>query len=907
MLTETGLASARYSTTGLLQALQAGVTVLTANQRLTRMLKYAYAEWQQANGQTLWETPDLLPWQAWLQRLYDTVSLSLLGDGVGKDLLSTSQEQLLWLQIIKQAGVGGDMLPTPATARLAREAWRLQQGWQLTLGEDPTLQSEDVAAYIEWSRRFRQRCQDQGWLDQSSLPSYLSELIQTERLKPEPELLLLGFDEFSPQQLQLLSVVQAAPSRVAVIASDERTKQAVSVGLPSTKDEIWTAAYWARERLAENSSQRIAVVIPELEKIRNDVEIIFDQVLQPASLLPGEAGKSRPYNISLGRALLDYPLTAGIFLMLELAEGPVPLNSLEQLLQSPFIAGADKELNPRSLLSRRLRQLGELTVSLSTLIYFSDRAACPILHQRLTEFRQLLDTFPRRQTPQVWAHSISRLIRTLGWPGERTPNSDEYQTIEAWHELLSELATLGIVMPTMTQAECLGQLQRMTTEKIFQPKSDPVPVQIMGVLESSGQQFDQLWVLGLHDEAWPSVPHPNPFLPIHQQRQAGLPHASAERELIVSRAITDRLLAGAEYNVVSYPLQEADRPLRPSPLIGHLPAIDRETVLKKQAVNYWTRILHSRTLESLVDERAPPFEAATIHGGSSVFRNQAVCPFRAFAELRLGAQALGGIGVGLDPAQRGKLVHQALEGIWNEIASHQALIALDGNALDRLISKVVQDVTDFQRNQRPLTFTRRFTDLERSRLERLLKDWLEEEKKRSAFRVIGSERECTVTVNGLGVHIKIDRIDELEDGGQAVIDYKTGSVKPNQWFDERPDDPQLPLYSLALDGEPSAVLFGQLRVGEIGFKGVCERGEQFPGIEAFESTKAAGPFGSWTGLLTAWRERLARLADEFRAGDARVAPKKYPDSCRYCALPRLCRINEWTTLDDDSPSEKDDG
>jgi ATP-dependent helicase/nuclease subunit B len=66
----------------------------------------------------------------------------------------------------------------------------------------------------------------------------------------------------------------------------------------------------------------------------------------------------------------------------------------------------------------------------------------------------------------------------------------------------------------------------------------------------------------------------------------------------------------------------------------------------------------------------------------------------------------------------------------------------------------------------------------------------------------------------------------------------------------------------------------------------------------------------------AWSDALSKLADQFLAGDASVAPKSYPKTCKYCALPSLCRVAESVValepedqqreMDGDSESSSDD-
>ncbi len=56
--------------------------------------------------------------------------------------------------------------------------------------------------------------------------------------------------------------------------------------------------------------------------------------------------------------------------------------------------------------------------------------------------------------------------------------------------------------------------------------------------------------------------------------------------------------------------------------------------------------------------------------------------------------------------------------------------------------------------------------------------------------------------------MRIDRIDEMPDGSLAVIDYKTSASvpSPSSWLGDRPSDPQLPLYALAVEQQGTADL-----------------------------------------------------------------------------------------------------
>jgi hypothetical protein len=66
-----------------------------------------------------------------------------------------------------------------------------------------------------------------------------------------------------------------------------------------------------------------------------------------------------------------------------------------------------------------------------------------------------------------------------------------------------------------------------------------------------------------------------------------------------------------------------------------------------------------------------------------------------------------------------------------------------------------------------------------------------------------------------------------------------------------------------------------------------------PGV----STARNVPVATWPEVETWWVDRLGRLAEDFRAGEAAVVPRDAA-ACRYCDLHALCRVR---ALDDEVP------
>src|SRR5471032_875016 len=222
----------------------------------------------------------------------------------------------------------------------------------------------------------------------------------------------------------------------------------------------------------------------------------------------------------------------------------------------------------------------------------------------------------------------------------------------------------------MSCAQALARLRRLCADTLFQPESHDAPVQVLGILESAGLEFDHLWVSGLTDDAWPLPARPNPFIPVALQKKAGIPEAAADTALALDRRITGDWLHAAREVVVSHPLREKDRELLPSALIA---GIARGEVDVPPYPPYRDELHAARSLESIVDGIATPYPAREVRGGTRVLADQAACPFRAYARHRLGAEGLATPAEGLDAQDRGNLLHALMAQLWGTLRTKSRL------------------------------------------------------------------------------------------------------------------------------------------------------------------------------------------------------------------------------------------
>lgn len=810
--------------------------ILTPNRRLSASLKRQHNAREISTGQTGWQTPAILPLQAWLQTLWQQCVMQRLPD-VPPRLLSPAQEVLLWEQILAASDEHTLLLQAAPTAELAAQAWGLLKLWRVPLTHPLMDQTGDSRAFQRWADAFALQCQKNHWLDNAGLPDRLADILPECTVALPDHIALAGFTEIAPQYQALFDILNTAGCPVQTYQSHDREphQTASTVCLADEDTEMLAMARWAKMILNEDNKNYVGCIIPRLDIQRDRVLQIFSEVFSDPLTLTAHHDRL-PFNISAGKKLSDWPVIRTALLLLNATTRPLNEGETAELRHSPF--------------SRSSTSLTD--------------TAC---------------------APSVWAIRFSAYLNACGWPGERSLNSDEYQLCQRWLELLGEFATFDVLHPVYQLTDAVTAIQKLAERTVYQPSTPAAPVQISGILEAAGQSFSHLWIMGMDDSQWPFPPRPNPFIPPALQRTLQMPHATAERELHYCKTLFAQLREQSTHLVCSYAARADDNILRPASLLQDISIIAPEKLQLSPHTSPGEAILgRGITTELFVDDMAPSVaNMISLRGGSRILSLQSACPFRAFAEIRLHARETDTPTTGLNARERGKLLHKTLELFWRETGDSSRLHQT--NSRQRTEDCATEAVL-FCTGQAPTA--NRYLKMEWERLVRLVSAWLDREMERPAFRVIACEAPLSVSLAGLTLELRMDRIDELPDGSHLIIDYKTGKhASPSNWFGDRPDEPQLPLYCIGTaPGTVSALAYAILHPETIKLTGFSAANTGIATIKAFEQ---------WDNLITEWQHTLSRLAREFIEGYAAVDPKNGRVTCEHCHLQTLCRIHERST------------
>ncbi len=850
--------------------------VLTPNRRLSTHLLSSYDNWQIQQGKSVWPTAKILPIQTWLESLWQQSQQA-------SSLLTPYQELQLWQNAISLSDYTDDIIDIESAARLAQQAWSYLVQWQKSLNAIQEFNNIEINAFTTWATHYQQQCKKLNSIDRYQMLNLL--MSESDQLLFPNTIYLAGFDEIVPQQQQLLTLSQA--TLITITPTQHATTQLIS--LETDTDEIKTMLRWAKAIHVKQPEAKITCVIPNLEMLRSQLVHHVNQVFFPEAMFNSEYNQNT-VNISGGYPLNQTDIIKAAMLLLRLSNYQIDFQELSLLLNNDYITGADTRLTQRALLDNHLRHLNEPTLTwklvINTICEYQQEYQVDYGNDFITLIENYINvttTSPKLASHKQWHSYYLQLLAIFDWPGPRSLSSREYQQVKRFYEALDEFSQLDITDNAINFKTAQQQLQQLMANTLFQEQTINGPIQILGLLEAGGLESDYIWLMGLNSNTWPAPANPNPFIPLHLQRQWDMPHSTAERELHFSKTLQQRFITSCQQLICSYAQFDGERELQASTLLNDFSEITVTELTLSEPPSIESDINHRVNLVNIDDDCGPAITSdEVISGGTGIFKAQAACPFQAFARYRLHAYSIPIPQLHLSAAERGQLLHFALDSIWKILGSQKKLIAYSEQKLITLVDASIHSALEKTLPYYSKKIKSRFKSLEKKRLQQLLINWLAIEKQRPEFIVIAHEKWRKTTFGKLTLHMQIDRIDKLANQQQVVIDYKTGMVNLNGWFNERLKEPQLPLYCTT-SPEIKAISFAEIRSDKLAFKGVSGFETEISGINNYSAE-------DWQQLVNDWHSSLTLLADEFNQGLATVTPE--PDACTYCDLASLCRINE---------------
>jgi ATP-dependent helicase/nuclease subunit B len=854
-------------------AIKQGQLILTANQRLAAKIQDAWAI-DNHKKKSVWVTPRVYSLDHWIKQVWEELHDKNHIISSERSVLGAAQSQYYWERAINQ----NDPDKSDKYAKLANETLTDLQRWNLSVNDV----SEDSTGFVffkRWAKTYQRLLNQHKLITKIQSWQIILDAFEQSLLLKEPQLYLYGFQSIPPRLESLLSAASVTNN---VIQVEDKNLTTSVVRAKDSDEELRCAAAWVVSRLADNPYARIGLVAPKLNHSVARVTRVLDEALQ-------NNGVKSTFNVSAGIPLSDTSLVNSGLTLLNCLTSTKPVQEWIEIVHNPYWLFDDLSMQSRIDVEVNLRKTRQFELNFNefchrvlSLKYHEDeqqvlKPLATLWHQRRVQGRL-------QQDFSSWALFFAHTLTQFGWPGPATLNSVEFQQKEAWQRLLENfcgLDNLGIQVGLKTAIKYLGQLAH---DSVFHCKTEDAPIQILGMLEGGGLQFDSLWIMGMDSHTLPASTSINPLLPAEFQRLHAMPHSVPERELTIAQNILSDYRKNSTELVISYPAHDGEEGRQPSPLISHIPRVSVDRILDKDLVPFPQTMVKPYQAE-LYEDNGPIYDKnkETISTGSNLFKHQAACPFNAFAIHRLKARALEEPIFGLSALDRGSIVHDILFELWSKWKRAAYLHQLSQKDISDQLCNVTSQVLDQWAAHHIILRGDRYRTLEALRLEKLIQEWLDLERNRPLFEVQELERKQVISFGDLDVTLRFDRLDKINDQ-LIVIDYKTGTINPRHWHGDRPKDPQLPLYVVASEPPVDGCVFAQIKGGAVKFLGLADEG-----LLAQQNSSS-----DWKTSVTEWQLGITSLAQEFSQGIA-IMEVHNPSVFQYQST--LLPLNRWSEVD----------
>ncbi len=336
------------------------------------------------------------------------------------------------------------------------------------------------------------------------------------------------------------------------------------------------------------------------------------------------------------------------------------------------------------------------------------------------------------------------------------------------------------------------------------PDRNDAALALQGWLELSFDPALHLVLSGLHEGSVPEAPAADPLITEALRERLGLRDRKSRlaRESFLYTAMVEGRRSGGSVTVITAQVDAQGEPCNPSRVL--LQAVPKELparVLKLVKEKPDVRLPHTppwaRANWKLVRPDGVKPNKEWKHMSPSTLSAYLKCPTRFYFERVLGWSEFAPLEDELDGGQFGDLVHSVLRDWGNDVEAREFS---DAEKLRTFWDSLLNKQTGSRFGSKIPSLIRLQVMSAKERLFALAEKQAEQRK--AGWHVVAVEKELNgiITLGGLPVHMKVDRIDRREDGALRVIDYKTGkmAVAPKKthlrtWSAEKCPPPMGPL------------------------------------------------------------------------------------------------------------------
>ena len=824
----------------------------------------------------------------WLQKEYQ--EFCMVGPiNESYNILNGIEEKLLWERIIKE-GLKENNFQKKQIDNITEKvisADRLIREYKIKNDE---LREHELSIerkeFNKWLDQFNSHCNQKKLLSRLKFIEFFIEIQMELSLVNKQELLLVGFDNKSPLYEELISVLTEKNKVKEYKSKEEEKIERQEIECEDVEGEIKEVARWIKK----NPKKKLLIISPALNRYQIKLQNELDRQIQPD--IYNEYDKNNIYNSNLQRPLSNEPIITAAINLLKLNHAHQTSTKLfyESLIFNNWIdADGYKD---REELANYINDKKFPEISINSLIRLIKKDP----NVKELNLNSLLDTLSLIKKNQVL------------WSKKKRVNEWVTLTEQYWNAIhitkINNLLTFEI-NNINSLFKSLGQLKNnkiidysVTFEEYWeilftQLESNPAPkgtndyyIDINGFAEHPIKKYDAIWLMNMNTKFWPGKTEFNPFVPKELQKKY---HIFDE---VYTKKINEVRLARLK-NFSADITISCSKKDEETELI-QTPGYFEEGKIKRASTK--TKKIENHNLEEIEDHKAPKILGSeiSVSDGFRSLENYQTCPAWAFYENRLHANSFYEDKQDeISKMSRGNLIHELLERFWKE---HKCSINL-ANMSEKVLQKNIGVLTNevmlaFKMSKPHLTPSQ--IKLESNFYNDLLYQWLSFEKtERPRFSIIESEKKYKINIDRITFNVKIDRIDEYEDGSRLLIDYKTGGEVPvSQWKKSPITSLQMPIY-ISFTGieNISAAGIGYVHNKNVKLVGLSSYSQDPIDAELKDCSLSKKDEDQWQYLINSWRVDIHKLASDYLSGEAGVTFRKESE-LKYCDVKPLLRVAE---------------
>jgi ATP-dependent helicase/nuclease subunit B len=672
--------------------------------------------------------------------------------------------------------------------------------------------------------------------------------------------------------------IDAALAEVSVIEADDAREEALAIAVAlreALEEPGRSAALVTPDR---DLARRVAAELLRFEVAIDDsageplsesapgrfARLVADACEAELAPVPLSALLRHPHaRFGLERAALDEAADA---LELMVLRGPRPEAGAEGLLRA--VAGFSPALHHSS----------DPRAAMDT-----DRQALAAgLAERIAEALRPLLALGAGEHPFATLLEAHRAAVAAAWSAEDGGAAEDAIALAELDKTFRDMAEGAAQAPVMRLADYAAALPLLLADRPIRPPLLPgARLRILGPLEARLVSVDRMVLAGLVEGTWPSAVRTDPWLSRPMRAALGL--EAPERRIGLS-AHDFAQGYGAPELILSHPRKLGGAPTVPSRFLQRLEAVSGEARWK-MAKRRGDRF---RRLAALIEEApaaariarpepAPPVELRPKRLSVTEIETWLRDPYTIYARHVLRLRPLDMLDEAPGAAERGSAIHDAL-GAFAQ-AFPEALPAEPEAALLAFGREAFRELEAF-----PAEYA-----LWWARFERLVPRYIGWERvRRTATRRVFAELGGRMALAGgrFALTGRADRIEQLREGGLAIIDFKTGAV-PTAKQTAAHYSPQLPL-------EAAMAAAGGFR--DLPAEGAAALTYVRLGTSELREVSAVDRDETAFGLAASTLERLEQLIAAFEnpsRGYASLARPMFRG--RFGDYDHLARVKEWST------------